>query len=199
MASRKNKRLNKGDAKRYGIDTKQLFPRSKIAKGGELTPYQRRRLRQAIIHKSENERIVLAPDRPDYYQQAGFLVIDELVYPASERIKINKLYFAEGACEFYSASFVGAVMNVQMIPSVSLPAFLEAQILIDEEEGQFYDKITLREADANVWGGEQGFMNMHDSAEDLLFSLQTYLRRGALSGGGGTFDYIQVCYINLQF
>ena len=196
--------LDKRDAARYGINLKELFPKSAIkwhrTEDGvrvpdfNLTKYQRQKLAKLI----KNRAIALAPDAPEFYARAGFYRTGEYIYPSSKNLKIHTIYFAEGLSEFYSANFFGGVAHVQLIPLHSLPEFLEAQAAIDDDEGQFYDKIAIREGDRAVWGQESGFTHAADSADELLIRLQQYKRRGALIGEGGTYDYIQVCYIQFQ-
>jgi hypothetical protein len=93
---------------------------------------------------------------------------------------------------------LGGVAHVQMIPLLSLPDFLERLIVMEEEEGKFYDAITLREGDRNMHGTSSNFENTFESAEELLLNLTQYKRHGALVGEGGSFDYIQVCFLNFE-
>lgn len=80
---------------------------------------------------------------------------------------------------------------------MQLADFLQRQMIIDDEEGKFYDLITLKENGREAWGAQNGFSNMNESAEEFLLYLEQYKRHGALIGEGGTFDYVQVCYIIL--
>lgn len=188
--------------------------------------------------KLELPYILIQPDRPDIWHDAGFEaeynlgklkvrekyeVSDEgklvhysnrphkskfkpsnaVVRIPQKKINLYKLYRAEGDCEFYSASFFGGVIHTQLIPIIQLPDFLERQIKIDNEVGQFYDLINLRENGREMWGqGEhyrgEIFLHGSSSAEELYEKLVEYKRKGSLIGEGGAFDYIQVCYIQLD-
>jgi hypothetical protein len=162
--------------------------RSEIKKLKARTPPKKRIQKKAA---PQREYILLEPDQPRIWKHAGFSVKKKQVYfPAS--IGLHTLYHGEGICEFYSASFFGGEIHTQLIPLSHLPDFLEQQQAIDDEEGQFYDLITLRE------NGRSAYERKFESAEELLLWLSQYKRHGALIGKGQSFEYIQVCYIIIQ-
>ena len=195
--SHKNLRTLAADA---GLNLKKLFPRSKIKSKGKLSKYQVRKIKSAILdkelhHKSITNRFY--PDRPDHYEKAGFVRRGKAILQTNEKIIINKIYKHEGDSSFYSASFFGGVIHAQLIPINRLHDFLVMQNEIDQSEGEWYDKITLKENDRDMWGQTGGFSFMHESAEEFLKYLEEYKRQGALIGAGQTFEYIQVCFIQL--
>ncbi len=221
-----SKELRK-QAKEAGLNLQGLFPKSKIRSNKKFTPYQARKIKKELKRvNSIPGRFALYPDRPDHYERAGFESNGtkhthvstwedakgnkhkresywwsggKIIYPSGKRIQITETYKSEGESSFYRAVFFGGVINVQMIPIIHLPVFLEKQIKLDDENGQFYDKITLREGDRGMWGQEAGLEKMWDSAEELYLSLIQYKRHGSLIGEGGSFTYIQVCFINLEY
>jgi len=199
MAKSNSKSL-RGQAKDAGINLKELFPRSKIKANRKLSKYQERKIKKAILEKSLHHKPVtnvIYPDRPEHYEKAGFARRGKKIFQTNEKIKIHTVYKHEGDSSFYSASFFGGQVNAQLIPIGRLHDFLIRQADIDAEQGQWYDKISLKENDRDMWGQAGGFSNMHDSAEEFLLYLEQYKRHGALIGEGQTFEYIQVCFINL--
>jgi hypothetical protein len=216
-----SKQLKK-ELKSAGINVKKLFPRSKVDLRKNLTPYQRRKIKKAIKEYADIQKNASGffPDRPDHYEAAGF-VSDGLkheaihrstlgvthktyfytdgkeIFPSGKKVEINQMYRSEGELSFYSASFFGGVAHVVLLPLSELANFLFNQTQIDDEEGRFYDAITLREGDRGFWGQEQTFKKFpKETAEELLLGLEQYKRHGALIGEGGSFDYIQVVFIN---
>lgn len=188
------------EARAQGINLKTLFPRLKVNNNTKLSKYALTKLKREIksreINAPEKTKQVLMPDRPDIYAVAGFETNDDYVFWQSDKLVVTNLYHAEGDSEFYRATFFGGVVNAQLIPLFMLPEYLEYQIASDEENGAFYDAISLREGDRDMHGAAQGLGRFHETAEDLLEYLLTYKRHGALIGEGGSFDYIQVCFIN---
>lgn len=140
---------------------------------------------------------IIYPDMPIHYAKAGFPRRGKKVYQTNEKIHIHTTYKHEGDSSFYSASFFGGVIHAQLIPINKLVDFLIEQDAIDQDEGQWYDKITLKENDRDMWGQAGGFSFMHDSSEEFLLYLEQYKRHGSLIGQGQTFEYIQVCFIQL--
>jgi len=198
MAKSNSKSL-RGQAKAAGIDVKKLFPRSKINLNRKFTPYQARKIKKAILEKELHHKSisnVIYPDRPEHYEKAGFIRRGKKILQTNDKIKIHTVYKHEGDSSFYSASFFGGQVNAQLIPINKLHDFLIQQADIDAEQGQWYDKISLKENDRDMWGQAGGFSNTHDSAEEFLLYLDQYKRHGALIGEGQTFEYIQVCFIN---
>ena len=194
-----------------GLDLKELFPRSSVNINKKLSDYQVRKIKSALSKKKKSEKFetdrkelrypagvqgVIYPDKPHHYEAAGFLRDGKKIFTTSKTIKINLTYKSVGVYSFYRASFFGGVANVQLMPLSMLPDFLIDQIGRDEEHGIFYDKITLREGDRDLNGMSSGFGKMSDTAEELYLYLDQYKRHGALIGEGGSFDYIQVCFIN---
>lgn len=148
-------------------------------------------------------KLEFVTNKPTY---SKFKPKNQIVFVPKDKINLHTLYHAEGECEFYSASFFGGEIHTQLIPLNHLPDFLEKQITIDNDEGKFYDLITLRENGRLAWGEKEGFniniassgfQHTKESAEELLLNLTEYKRKGALIDEGGTFEYIQVCYIIL--
>ena len=187
----------KNELRNSGIDVTKLFPKSKINRSRNFTPYQLRKIKKALqeLRRPPGTTGSFRPDRPDHYEAAGFKRDGKIIYTASEKIKIHTVYKSEGESSFYSASIFAGEIHCQLIPLFKLPDFLEAQIALDDEHGQFYDKITLREGDRDMWGQAQGFNSMRDSAEEMYLWMIEYKRHGALIGGGDSFDYIQVCFV----
>jgi len=99
---------------------------------------------------------------------------------------------------YYKALFFGGTIEASIIPLTTLHDYLLHQSDLDNAVGKWYDKISLREGDRDIWGGEKGLDWMCDSAEELLLFLDQYKRRGSLIGEGGSFTNIQVCYIQLE-
>jgi hypothetical protein len=182
----------KKKAKQAGINIQGLFPKSKIDARKKLTPYQQKKIKAALADKPTKSGINWG-----HFKQAGFTVKKNALVWNSKTLHLDKIYKSEGESSFYSMSFFGGVAHVQLIPIIALPKFLEDQIKMDVENGKkFYDKITLREGDKNMWGQDAGFGKMYDSAEKIYLMLTQYMRHGSLVGEGGSFNYIQVCFIN---
>jgi hypothetical protein len=203
----------KNDA-REKLDLKEIFPRSKVNLNKKLNNYQLRTIKHELKKIKTEARLegerrsrhypaghtgVIYPDKPEHYEASGFLRDGKKIFTSSKNITITTTYKHEGNQSFYSANFFGGVAHCQLMPLSELANFLESQIMRDEEEGQFYDKITLREGDRDLHGQSKGFEKMSDSAEELYLHLVQYKRHGALIGDGGSFEYIQVCFINFQY
>jgi hypothetical protein len=180
------------------LDLKKLFPRTEFKGNRNFTPYQLKKIKKALHDMAVPEGVtgIIYPDRPEHYEAAGFLRDGKKIFTTSKRIKINFTYKHHGKFSFYNASFFGGVADVQLMPLSFLPTFLEEQIMRDDEYGQWYDKIALREGDRDFHGMSKGFGSMKENAEELYLHLIEYKRKGALIGEGGTFEYIQVCFIN---
>lgn len=192
--------LNKLDAYHYGIKLRELFPNTKFdPNSNRLTKYQRDKLSRAIRAKIAESGIVLEPDRPDIYSAAGFFVSKGQVFTKADKVRIHTLYYADADYEYYSADFFGGQIHAQLVPLFYLPEFLARQREIDESLGNpWYDLITLREGDRAAWGGEAILQYAKRSADEMIAFLEQYKRQGDLIGQGGSYDYIQVCYIKLN-
>lgn len=204
----------------------ELFPRSKIDFRRKLTAYQEKKIKRAL-RELENVPIPKKPARKkrspainlDHYRKAGFQIYKKLPVIDNDKFKLRQFYASEGESSFYSATFFGGVVNTQLIPTSSLPEFIEKLIAAENINGKFYDKITFREGDRQLHGMElpentpakfrrgkkywahdrrtRGFEKMFDSAEEVYLYLTQYKRHGGLLiGENTTFEYIQVCFIN---
>lgn len=141
---------------------------------------------------------IIYPDKPIHYEKAGFPRRGKKIYQTNEKIHIYQTYKHEGESSFYSASFFGGVIHAQLIPINKLHNYLVELDELEQSEGQWYDKISLKENDRDIWGQAGGFSFMNDSAEEFLLYLEQYKRHGSLIGEGQTFEYIQVCFIQLE-
>lgn len=112
-------------------------------------------------------------------------------------IKIHTLYKNTDA-QYYSASFFAGAIHAEFVRAVDLPAYLDALVEIEKEEGQFYSQICLREGDRDMHGGA-GLSNKFDSAEEFILYLSQYKRHGALINSDNTLEYVQVCYLVYEF
>jgi hypothetical protein len=189
-------RLSKQDLKSRRDFYQNLFPRTKINFSRKPSEYQARKIKH-LFDEIAGGKILLLPDEPEIYVKAGFIRMGNYILTDNSKVDIHTLYHAEGICEFYSANIsTGDLVHAQLIPTIKLPDFLEEQAAVDEEQGQFYDLITLRENSSNL------YKHTSDSAEELLLWLSQgdSIRKGALAGGdeANTYEYIQVCYIQLR-
>lgn len=185
---------------REKLDIKALFPRSEINLNKKLTDYQIKKIKKALADLIIPEGVtgIIYPDKPAHYESAGFIRNGRKIYTTSKNITHVKPFKSRGKYSFYSAQFFTGSTYVVLMPLLELPDFLEKQTALELTMGREYDKVTLREGDRGAWGESKGFEKMFDTCEELLLWLIQYKRKGSLIGAGGSFEYIQVCFIKFK-
>lgn len=206
--SKPSQKLLKAELKRLG--SKKVFPRSKGVGRVALTPYQVKKIkstlkREKIALEDSRKKLayadepitILDPTDPDTWIAGGYrwdFSNPPRILANANPIRIHTLYTNTDA-QYYSANFFGGIIHAVFVPVISLAEYLEE---LQEMDNQFYDQITLREGDRDLYGGG-GLTNKFDSPEELLLWLNQYKRHGSLVNADNAFQYIQVCFIQYEF